>query len=153
MPEDITPSHRFGYWLKRLDKLIEATQERAFAEEKLTRRQWQVLHILSESPQDAARLTDAIRPFLGPGAVTLDEVTDELARRGWLTRDQAGRFALTPAGQAGHAAVDEQLNELFRSTFLDGLTQDDYYGTMRILQRMAENLERATGQDPRSVSS
>ena len=153
MPQDITPSHRFGYWLKRLDKLIEATQERAFAEEKLTRRQWQVLHILSESPQDAARLTDAIRPFLGPGAVTLDEVTGELARRGWLTRDQAGRFALTAAGQAGHAAVDEQLNELFRSTFLAGLTQDDYYGTMRVLQRMTENLERAMGQDPRSASA
>jgi len=153
MPQDITPSHRFGYWLKRLDKLIEATQERAFAEEKLTRRQWQVLHILSESPRDAARLTDAIRPFLGPGAVTLDEVTGELARRGWLTRDQAGRFALTAAGQAGHAAVDEQLNELFRSTFLAGLTQDDYYGTMRVLQRMTENLERAMGQDPRSASA
>lgn len=151
MPENIRPSHRFGYWLKRLDNLIETTQERTFAEEKLTRRQWQILHILSESPQDAARLTDAIRPFLGPGAVTLDEVTGELAHRGWLTRDEAGRYALTPAGQAGHAAVDEKLNELFRTTFLTGLTQDDYYGTMRILQRMAENLERAAGQDPRTA--
>jgi DNA-binding MarR family transcriptional regulator len=145
MPEDIQLSHRLGYLLKRLDNLIEATQERTFAEEKLTRRQWQILHILSRSPQDTAALTDAVRPFLSTGAVTLDEVTGELARRGWLTRDEAGRYALTAAGQAGHAAVDEKLNELFRSTFLDGLTQDDYYGTMRILQRMAENLERAAG--------
>lgn len=150
MPEDIKLSHRLGYWLKRLDNLIEATQERTFAEEKLTRRQWQILHILSESPQDAAALTDAVRPFLSPGAVTLDEVTGELARRGWLTRDDAGRYALTAAGQAGQAAVDDKLNELFRSTFLSGLTQDDYYGTMRVLQRMAENLERAAGQDPGS---
>lgn len=148
MPEDITPSHRFGYWLKRVDNLIEATQERTFAEEKLTRRQWQILHLLSDSPRDAAGLTDAIRPFLGPGAITLNEVTDELARRGWLTRDEAGRYALTPDGQAGHAAVDQKLNEIFRSTFLTGLTLDDYYGTMRILQRMAENLEHAAEQDP-----
>lgn len=149
MPEDIKPSHRLGYWLKRLDNLIEATQERTFAEEKLTRRQWQILHVLSESPQDAARLTDAVRPFLGHGATTLDEVTGELGRRGWLARDEAGRYALTEAGQAGHAAVEEQLDELFRSTFLAGLTQDDYRRTIRILQQMAENLERAAGEGPR----
>jgi len=151
MPEDIKISHRFGYWLKRVDNLIEATQERTFAEQKLTRRQWQVLHILNDSPRDGAGLTDVLRPFLGPGAVSLDEVIGDLAGRGWVTRDEAGRYALTAAGQAGHAAIDEKLNELFRSAFLDGLTQDDYYGTMRILQRMAGNLERAAGQDPRSA--
>jgi len=147
------PSHRFGYWLHRVDNLIEATQERAFAEEKLSRRQWQILHILSESPRDVAWLTDALRPFLGADAVTLDGVIGDLAGREWVTRDEAGRYALTAAGQAGHTAVDEKLNEIFRTTFLDGLTQDDYYGTMRILQRMAENLERAAGQDPASVAS
>ena len=143
MPEEVQLSHRLGYWLRRVDSLIEATQERTFGDEKLTRREWQILHLLSDSPRDAAGLTEALRPFLGPGAITLDEVTGELAGRGWLTRDEAGRYALTPAGRAGHAAVEERLNEVFRSTFLAGLTQDDYLGTMRILQRMAENLERA----------
>jgi len=146
MPEDSKLSHRFGYWLKRVDNLIEATQERTFADQNLSRRQWQILHILSESPRDTAGLTAAVRPFLGPGAITLDEVTGELARRGWLTRDDAGRYTLTAAGQAGHAAIEERLNELFRSTFLIGLTQDDYYRTMQILQQMAENLERAAAQ-------
>lgn len=148
MPEDVKLSHRFGYWLKRVDNLIEATQERTFAAEKLSRRQWQILHILSESPRDTAGLTEAVRPFLGSGA-TLDEVTGELASRGWLTQDEAGFYALTAAGHAGHAAVEDRLNELFRSAFLTGLTQDDYLGTMRILQRMAENLENALGGSAR----
>ena len=136
-----------GYWLKHLDRLIEAAAERTFAEEKLTRRHWQIMNILRESPQDAAGLTKAIRAFWDPGAITLDEVTGELTRRGWLTQDDAGRYTLTPAGQAGHAAVETKVHGI-RSTFLTGLTEQDYRGTVRVLQRMAGNLERATGQDP-----
>ena len=136
-----------GYWLKHLDRLIEAALERAFAEHKLTRRHWQIMNVLRESPQQQAGLTEATRPFWGPGAITLDEVTSELTRRGWLTQDDTGRYALTPAGQAGHAAVEQKVHGI-RSTFLTGLTEQDYRGTVRVLQRMAENLERAAGQDP-----
>ena len=136
-----------GYWLKHLDRLIEAAAERAFAEEKLTRRHWQIMNILRESPQNAAGLTRAIRPFWGPGAITLDEVTGELARRGWLTQDDAGRYTLTPAGQAGHAAVETKVRGI-RSTVLTGLTEQDYHATVQVLQQMAENMERAAGQGP-----
>jgi hypothetical protein len=136
-----------GYWLKHLDGLIEAAAERTFAEEKLTRRHWQIMNLLRESPQEEAGLTEAIRPFWGPGAITLDEVTSELTRRGWLTQDDAGRYLLTPAGQAGHAAVEDKVRGI-RSTLLTGLTEVDYLGTVRVLQRMAENLERAADQAP-----
>src|SRR5262249_47005418 len=113
----------------------------------LTRRHWQVMNVLRESPQQEAGLTEAIRPFWGPGAITLDEVTSELTRRGWLTQDDTGCYALTPAARAGQAAVEQKVHGI-RSTFLTGLTEQDYRGTVRVLQRMAENLERATGQDP-----
>ena len=136
-----------GYWLKHLDRLIEAAAERAFAEEKLTRRHWQIMNILRESPQDAAGLTRAIRPFWGAGAITLDEVTGELTHRGWLTQDDAGRYTLTPAGQAGHAAVETKVRGI-RSTVLTGLTEQDYHATVQVLQQMAENMERAAGQGP-----
>ena len=136
-----------GYWLKHLDRLIEAAAERAFAEEKLTRRHWQIMNILRESPQNAAGLTRAIRPFWGAGAITLDEVTGELTHRGWLTQDDAGRYTLTPADRAGHAAVETKVHGI-RSTFLTGLTEQDYHATVQVLQRMAENMERAAGQDP-----
>ena len=136
-----------GYWLKHLDRLIEAAAQRAFAEQKLTRRHWQIMNILRQSPQDAAGLSRAILPFWGPGAITLDEVTGELTHRGWLTQDDAGRYTLTPAGQAGHAAVETKVRGI-RSTVLTGLTEQDYHATVQALQRMAENMERAAGQDP-----
>jgi hypothetical protein len=140
-----------GYWLRHLDRLIEAAAERAFAEHQLTRRHWQIMNILRQSPQDAAGLTRAIRPFWGPGAITLDEVTGELTRRGWLIQDDAGRYTLTPAGQAGHAAVETLVHGI-RSTFLTGLTEQDYHATVRVLQRMAENMARAAGQDPHAAA-
>jgi len=131
-----------GYWLKHLDRLIDATAVRTFAEEKLTRRHWQILNVLSQSAQDAAGLTAAIRPFWGPGAVTLEQISGELAARGWLARDNSGRYALTRAGQAGHATVAAKVQGI-RSAFLTGLTEDDYLRTVQTLRRMAENLERA----------
>jgi Winged helix DNA-binding domain len=134
-----------------LDRLIEATAERTFAEGQLTRRHWQIMNVLNQSSQDAAGLTAAIRPFWGPGAVTLDEITSELTAKGWLAQDNSGRYALTPAGQAGHAAVATKVQGI-RSTFLVGLTEDDYLRTVRTLRRMAENLERAA-QDARQPQS
>ena len=136
-----------GYWLKHLDRLIETAAERTFAEQELTRRHWQIMNVLRESPQQETGLTQAVRPFWGPGAITLDEVTGELTRRGWLTQDDTGRYALTPAGQAGHAAVEQKVRGI-RCTLVTGLTEQDYRDTVRVLQRMAENLERATRLDP-----
>jgi hypothetical protein len=144
---DIEMSRPIGYWLKHLDGLIEGAAELAFADEKLTRRHWQVMNVLRESPQDEAGLTEAIRPFWGPGAISLHKVTGELTRRGWLTQDETGCYSLTPAGQAGHATVQEKVRGI-RATLITGLTEEDYAGTLRILQRMAENLERAADQAP-----
>jgi hypothetical protein len=131
-----------GYWLKHLDRLIDATAERTFAEERLTRRHWQILNVLNQSSQDAAGLTAAIRPLWQPGAVTLDQITGDLTARGWLAQDDSGRYALTPGGQAGHATVATKVQGI-RSAFLTGLTEDDYLRTVQTLRRMAENLERA----------
>ena len=136
-----------GYWLKHLDRLIETAAERTFAEQELTRRHWQIMNVLRESPRQEAGLTEAVRPFWGPGAITLHEVTSELTRRDWLTQDDTGRYALTPAGQAGHAAVEQKVRGI-RSTLVTGLTEQDYRDTVRVLQRMAENMARAAGQDP-----
>ena len=129
-----------GYWLKNLDRLIEATAERIFTEEGLTRRHWQTLNVLRRSPQDEAGLTEALRPFWGADAITLDEVTDDLTRRGWIEHD--GRWSLTPAGETAHAALEQKVLGI-RATVQHGLTDDDYHQTVRNLQHMAANLEQA----------
>ncbi|MDF2712829.1 MAG: hypothetical protein K0R62_8481 [Nonomuraea muscovyensis] len=131
-----------GYWLKHLDRLIEAAAERVFAEERLSRRHWQVMNVLHQSPKTAANLAEELRPFWGPGAITQEDVTGELVRRGQLSQDGAGRYTLTPDGRAGHAAVREKVNGI-RSALLAGLTEEDYDRTVHVLRHMADNLERA----------
>ena len=131
-----------GYWLKHLDRLISQAAQRALAEEQLTRRHWQIMNVLRQSPQGPAALTDALRPFWEPGAITLDQAISDLAGRGWLTRDQAGQYALTTAGEAAHATVQEKIHGI-RARFLTGLTEHDYHQTVQTLQRMAANLEHA----------
>ena len=54
-----------GYWLKHLDRLIEASFERIFADEGLTRRDWQVLSTLDAAPMDDGGLP---RPSARSGA-------------------------------------------------------------------------------------
>lgn len=137
MRKDMNMERPIGYWLKHLDRLIEDAAERAFAAEKLTRRHWQILNVLRQSPQDEAGLTEALSPFWTADAVTLAEVTTDLTTRGWVT----GHYALTAAGEAAHASVAEKVNGI-RATFLTGLTDDDYHRTVRALRHMAENLER-----------
>ena len=125
-----------GYWLKHLDRLIEDAMERAFAEKKLTRRHWQILNVLSRSPQDEAGLIKALSPFWTADAITLAEVTTDLTTRGWLT----GHYALTEAGETAHASVAGKVHDI-RTTFLTDLTPDDYHRTIHTLRHMAKNLE------------
>jgi DNA-binding MarR family transcriptional regulator len=137
-----------GYWLKHLDRLIEADFGRALAEHDLSRRHWQVMNVLAEAARDRRGLAEALRPFWGEQAVTLDEVTGDLERRGWVAQGGDGRYALTPAGQDGHAAVAERVDAVRRRA-ADGLTREEYQMAVRVLARMADNLERAaTAQAP-----
>jgi DNA-binding MarR family transcriptional regulator len=130
-----------GYWLKNLDRLIEAAAERIFTEEDLTRRHWQTLNVLRRSPQDEAGLTEALRPFWGTEAITLAEVTNDLTARGWLTHNV--HYALTPTGETAHAALEQKILSI-RATAQHGLTDDDYHQTVRTLQHMATNLQKTT---------
>jgi hypothetical protein len=131
-----------GYWLKHVDRLIEATMVRVFEEEQLTRRHWQALNVLRRSSPDEAGLTEALRPFWGAGTITLDEVTGELTRRGWLTEDN-GHYTLTPAGETAHATIEKKVRGI-RETAQTGVSDEDYRHTIRVLQRMAKNLEPGT---------
>ncbi len=131
-----------GYWLKHLDRLIEAAFDRALAEQGLSRRHWQTMNVLKDAPLDDRGLADALRPFWGEGAIAVDEVTGALARRAWIARGSDGRYALTPRGEAAHAAAAERVRGL-RGRMSDGLTAEEYQATVRVLRRMAENLERA----------
>lgn len=128
-----------GFWLKHLDNLIEQSFGRCLAEDGLSRRHWQTMNVLKQGAVADQDLTEAMRPFLREGAVLLGEVTEELVRRGWISRDTAGRFVFTAEGEAAYSAVAKRVHAS-RLRTMDGLTQAEYQETVRVLQRMADNL-------------
>jgi DNA-binding MarR family transcriptional regulator len=130
-----------GYWLKRLDRAIEGALDPTLAAEELTRRHWQTMNFLHQGPSDAPALAEALRPFWGQGAITLDEVLGDLERRGMVVND-GGRYTLTAAGKATWAKLAEQV-DITRRRLVDGVTQEEYLATVKVLQRMTANLEGA----------
>ena len=131
-----------GYWLKRLDRAIDGALEPMLVAEDLTRRHWQTMNFLHQGPSDARALAEALRPFWGQGAITLDEVLSDLERRALVVKD-GERFALTSAGNATRAKIAERA-DVTRRRLVDGVTREEYLSTMEVLQRMTANLEGAS---------
>lgn len=137
-----TTPRPIGYWLKRLDRSIEDGFERDLAAWTLTRRHWQVLNTLQLGPADEDRIAQALRPFWAEGAITQQEVVDDLLDRGWAASAD-GRVALTQAGIAAHAQILTQVNAT-RARVLNGLTGEDYETVLRVLEQMTANVEATT---------
>ena len=130
-----------GYWLKELDRLIEATLDRALAGETVTRRDWQVLNALQSAPTPRDEIVEELKPFWGVDAVDPDAVLVGLITRGWALRDPSDRYSLTPEGEAARAALLERVNQL-RAAIADGVSPEQYNTTIDTLGRMTENLRR-----------
>jgi hypothetical protein len=129
-----------GYWLKELDRLIEATLDHMLAGEGVTRRDWQVLNALEVAPAARGEVVEALRPFWGgERTVDPDAVLEGLVGRGWALRDAENRYALSPEGDAARAALLERVKEL-RIAIADGVTPEQYATTIDTLRRMAANL-------------
>jgi DNA-binding MarR family transcriptional regulator len=130
-----------GYWLKRLDGAIDGALAATLAAEGLARRHWQTMNFLHQAPSDRPGLAEAMRPFWGPGAITLDEVLSDLERRALIV-DNGGRYELTAAGTATRAKIAEKVDAT-RSQLVDGVGREEYLATVEVLQRMTANLEAA----------
>jgi ABC-type branched-subunit amino acid transport system ATPase component len=102
MREDRRP---IGYWLKRLDGLIEENFERTLAGDGVTRRQWQALNTLHQRPSTQAELAEALQPFLVDD-LGADGRGDRPARgQGWVRPGEGDRLELTRAGGWGPRRV------------------------------------------------
>ena len=128
-----------GYWLKRLDRAIDGALDPTLAAEDLSRRHWQTMNFLHQGPSDAPALAEALRPFWGEGAITLDEVLSDLEHQALVTNDE-GRYALTAAGTATRAKLASQVDAT-RRRLVGGVTREEYRATVEVLQRMTTNLE------------
>lgn len=135
------PPRPIGYWLKRLDRTIEDRFDRDLARWSLTRRHWQVLNTLSGGPALQSTIAEALAPFLVEGAITQQEILDDLLSRGWVEMSNA-LVRLSAAGVQAHAGVSSRVNAT-RAKVLDGLTPEDYATVLRLLEQMTLNLDGA----------
>lgn len=129
-----------GYWLQHVHELLESTLEAQLAEQRLTRRHWQLLNTVARGPATVAELDAALAPFVDDEHPTLQPLVDELAARDWLQRDADGRWTLTADGSAGHAAAQQRV-QAYRVRTTEGIADEDYQRTVDTLARMAANLE------------
>lgn len=130
MSEDNKP---IGWWLKELDRRIEASFERLLAGEGLGRRQWQVLNAAAGDEPIGVVLA----PFLGDEA-ELRAAIAPLTARGWLVGD-----ALTPEGRAAL----ERLTGLVvtqRQQLSAGIDDGEYAVALGVLRKMAANTQNSS---------
>ncbi len=135
----VATSRPIGFWLKLADRLIDEQFDKALTEFTVSRRQWEILNVLSPGPSTLVNLNLALEPFLDVG--TRESAADhiaELIERGWV--DVAFEYyELTGEGASRHAELHRRVARN-RATALDGIIDDDFETTVRVLERVAKNL-------------
>lgn len=102
------------------------------AADGLSRRHWQVLNTIAEGSASRAEIVDALAPFGDP-----TPVLDDLIGRGWVREP----IAFTAEGREAYERIREAVYEQ-RRRVTEGITDEEYVSTNRVLERMAANLER-----------
>lgn len=131
IPTDRRP---IGFWLKLVDRLIDARLEAALGD--LTRRHWQVLNVVQQGPVSQSEIDARVRPFLVGNQTTVRETTD-LRERGWLAG--ADMLALTDLGTQEFARLLAIISA-DRQQLMDGIPGAEYAATVATLEKMARNL-------------
>lgn len=143
----MTDQRPLGYWLKLVDSLISEQFANSLEEHGVTRRQWQLLNVLSRGPATGGQLTAALAPFFGVAQAddepaSPSEHLAELVESGWV--DEDGRvFALTERGAISLDRLTEIVDAM-REESSAGISSEEYAVTVASLQQMATNL----GWDP-----
>lgn len=132
------PREPIGYWLKHLDRQIDAAFDAAVGRHGLTRRHWQVLDLLHSGSATVEEIGTALRPFQAFG-MSVADVLAELDRRGWLGRHDEGRRSLTPPGLVAHEALSADVKRI-RAATTRGVTEQAYAAVTATLRRMSQNL-------------
>ena len=127
-----------GYWLKKLDRLIDNHFDLQLSNAGLTRRQWQLLNLLENDPRSVPDLEAELEPFL-QDAGDLSEPLSGLVTRGWA-ESKDNIVNLTETGQAHFEIVKAKVAELPQA-LMTGISPEEYQATIDVLSRMAANME------------
>jgi DNA-binding MarR family transcriptional regulator len=135
-----TESERpIGYWLKKLDRLIDQQFESQLSASRLSRRQWQLLSLLDNNPRSVPELQTELHPFIQGSAEDLNDALAGLVTRGWA--ESTDNIAnLTETGHAHFKIVKAKVAEL-RQALMAGISAEEYQATIDVIAKMAANLE------------
>jgi len=128
-----------GFWLKLVDRLIDEQFASTLEEHGVTRRQWQLLNVLVKEPATVEQLDAAVAPFLSAEQEESSvEHLAELVDSGWVVISST-RYDVT---ERGRSALDRLTTVVGtqRTLVTQGLTQDQYDETLRVLETMARNM-------------
>ncbi|MBF0672400.1 MAG: MarR family transcriptional regulator [Salinibacterium sp.] len=128
-----------GYWLKLVDNLIEERFAAIIEEHGVTRRQWQLLSVISASASTPEQLDHAIAPFVEPDSgERASNHLAELIESGWVAFD-GNEYKITDRGTLAFTRLTEVVDGL-RNSLAQDLTDAEYRTTVTSLERMARNL-------------
>jgi DNA-binding PadR family transcriptional regulator len=127
-----------GFWLKLVDRMIDEQFASTLEEHGVTRRQWQLLNVLSREPATVEQLDAAVAPVLSGGSDdTSAEHLAELVDSGWVTSGTT--YEITDRGRTAFEKLEAVVASQ-RTIVAEGITPDQYEQTVRVLEHMARNL-------------
>jgi len=136
----MTDQRPIGFWLKLVDRLIDEKFAETLDEHGVTRRQWQLLTVLSRGPATLEQLVLAVAPFLSNGSTPESSVEhlSELIESGWVDATATG-YETTERGSTAYERLAEVVNAN-RAKASEGVTEQEYRDTIDVLERLAVNL-------------
>jgi DNA-binding MarR family transcriptional regulator len=135
----MTDQRPIGFWLKLVDRLIDERFADTLEEHGVTRRQWQLLNVLSREQATGAQLDAALAPFLSAvDGETVNEHLAELVDSGWVVLSPSG-YSLADSGRTALAALASTVDRT-RAITAEGVSEQQYAQTLGALERMARNL-------------
>jgi hypothetical protein len=154
----MTDPRPIGYWLKLVDRLIDELFASTLEEHGVTRRQWQLLAVLSRGAATAAELSAAVAPFLARAdddshddsdsdrendGDSVAEHLSELVESGWVAHSETG-YQITERGTVAYTRLAEVV-AVNRDAATRGVSAEDYATTVATLERVAGNLGWSDG--------
>jgi DNA-binding MarR family transcriptional regulator len=145
MTETTRPHLPIGYWLRKADEMLTARIDEVQQAHGLSRLEWQLLNVIHEhGTAPFERIVENLRAFAE--VPTLVEGIERLTRREEIEPVSADApvYRLTARGDMLHAAALAS-QQAFRARAMSGISDDEYATTIRVLQRLVENLRNESG--------
>ena len=139
----MTDQRPIGYWLQLVNRMIDERFASTLEEHGVTRRQWQLLSILSRGTATVEQLDVAVAPFLAAATVESEpessaEHLGELVESGWVVAVADG-FDITERGSTAYTRLAEVV-AANREIATEGVDPTEYDAMVATLEQIARNL-------------